>query len=127
MKKHYFLIFLVIIVLFFLIASKFTKPVEILYFYNNKCIVSKTTNKILYDVQQKFGNKVQIKFIEISMFPGDKSDSNETAELREKYKIRGTPVMIINGREYRKAYEMDDVIKEICKNFLLPPLECFIY
>lgn len=119
-----YLVILAIIILYFII-SEFSGPVEILYFYNEKCIVSNIVDEIMNKTKDTFKNKVEIKYFEVSIFSGDNPEDNETTILKKKYNIQGTPVLIINEKEYNKAYEFKKISKEICDSFLVWPKECF--
>ena len=54
-----------------------------------------------------------------SMYEGDPEDSDQVKILRERYNIKGVPVIIINGKEYKNKFEWDEFKAEICKNLII--------
>jgi protein-disulfide isomerase len=77
------------------------------------------------EVSNDFKDRVNITTIKINMFEGDLPDTEDIKQLREQYKIYGAPTIIINGKEFTRAYTIDNLRKEICREFLIKPLVCF--
>jgi len=100
------------------------QTIEIIYFTHPNCLLVNKTDKILSEIKEDFGDRVQIKEIKISMYPDDSPDTDEIKKLRERYQVYGVPEIIISGKEFTKEYTKYNLKEEICKNFLIKPGEC---
>ncbi|MCX6822014.1 MAG: hypothetical protein NTW30_04525, partial [Candidatus Aenigmarchaeota archaeon] len=79
-----------------LLFSKYQK-VEIIYFTNPNCLLTKDTDQIIKEIKVDFGDKITTKEITMNMYPDDKPDTEEIKKLRDKYQVYGVPDIIING------------------------------
>ena len=118
---------IVIIIIFsisllFLIENQ--KPIGIIFFTNPGCLVSNQTDKVLEEIKNNFKDRVDIKEINVNMYNGDPTDSEEIRTLREKYQVYGVPELIINGREFTKKHTKDNIEDAICGNFIIKPEAC---
>lgn len=116
-------IILIVVVILLLIISPCQK-VGIIYFTNDKCIISIQTDRILENVRKDFGDRVIIREVKVNMYTDDPPDSEEIKELRAKYRVFGTPVIIINGKEFTEEFTRNNIEKEICNEFITKPSVC---
>ncbi len=122
-------VFSLIIISFFIhkmIYKTSDKTIEVLYFTNPKCQVSSTTEILIKEIQEEFGENVYVKKFFVSMYPDDPEDTEEVKKLKEDYKIYGIPVMIINGKEFKKEFTLKNLKREICRNFSINPKVCLV-
>ena len=121
--KIYVGIILTTLLIILFLFSKY-QTIEIIYFTNSKCLITKKTDKMVNEIKKDFGDRVNITQIEISMYPDDLPDTDEIKQLREKYQVYGVPEIIINGKEFTKEYTKDNLEEEICNNLLIKPEVC---
>jgi len=114
------IILVIAVTLFILIQQK----VEIIYFTNPSCNLVGNTDMILQDMREKFGDRVVIREIRVSMYENDPPDTLEIKKLREKYGVHGIPEIIINGKEFTKQFTKYEVEKAICDQFIINPSVC---
>lgn len=100
------------------------QKVDIIYFRNDKCILTTQSDRIIGETKEDFKNKVQIREINVNMYPEDKPDNEEIKELRDKYRVFGVPVIIINGKEFSREMIKDNLENEICNKFIIKPEVC---
>lgn len=117
------LIILTVLSIAFLLISPLQR-VKIIYFTNPSCIITHQTDRIIDKIKSDFGNRIQIREVKVSMYEGDPPDTEEIKELREKYRVYGVPVIIINGKEFTKEYTKHNLEEEICRNFIIKPGAC---
>lgn len=117
-------IILFLFITFFTVKNK-SQTIDIIYFTNPRCVISNQTDELIGEIKNDFKDRINITTIIVSMFEGDSPDTEEIKQLREQYKIYGAPVIIINGKEFTKAYTIDNLREEICEEFLIKPLVCF--
>jgi thiol-disulfide isomerase/thioredoxin len=118
------IVFLLIFAFVFLYRDS-KKTIQILYFFNPKCKVANVADESIAETQEKFQEKIEIRRFFVNMYEGDPEDSKEVKELRDKYHINGTPVIIVNGKEFKEEFTFENLKKEICRNFLIKPRVCF--
>ena len=116
-------ILLIISTLFLLMLTPYQK-LEIIYFRNDKCILTIQGDRTIEGVKEDFKNKVSITEINVKMYPEDKPDTEEIKELRDKYNVFGVPVIIINGKEFSRQLTKDNLENEICNKFIIKPEVC---
>jgi glutaredoxin len=100
------------------------QKLDIIYFRNDKCILTTQSDRSIEGVKEDFKNKVRIKEINVKMYPDDKPDTEEIKELRSKYNVFGVPVIIINGKEFSRQLTKDNLENEICNKFIIKPEVC---
>jgi glutaredoxin len=115
---------LLIIATIFLLMSTPRQKVDIIYFRNDKCIITTQSDRIMGEVKTDFNNKIRVKEINVNMYPEDKPDTEEVKELRSKYGVFGVPVIIINGKEFARELTKNNLENEICSKFIIKPRVC---
>ncbi|MEM5801232.1 MAG: hypothetical protein QW350_04195 [Candidatus Aenigmatarchaeota archaeon] len=110
---------IIISILFLIIFICFlNQKVEIIYFFNDGCIIVNDTNNILFLAEKEFQDKILIKKIDLF------NPKEDEKILIEKYNVKGVPTIIINGKEYIYDYNYTNFKFEICKNFVIKPVVC---
>lgn len=111
-------------ILLILIFFSKNQIVEIIYFTNPRCIVVNNTNDILREIKEEFKDRISIREIKVSMYENDLPDTPEIKWLRDKYHVFGVPDIIINGKKYTGKFNKEDIMDEICRNFIIEPEVC---
>ena len=106
------------------IFKSIPRKVEILYFYNPKCRAGEITNDLIEKTEDYFVDKVSIQKFFVNMYENDPEDSEQVKILREEYNIKGVPVIIINGKEFKKKFEWKELKGEICRNIIIKLSVC---
>ena len=109
------------ITLFFLFQDQ---TVEIMYFTNPKCLLTKNTDSIIEEMKLDFGDRIKVREIKVNMYPDDQPDTEEIKMLREKYQVYGTPSIIIDDEEFTLSFTKDNLKKTICERFIIKPVVC---
>ncbi len=130
MKKHLgariFLVIPLLTIFYIILSLGSRETVNIIYFYNSKCIVHVQADSVVSEAEERFGRRINVTRIFASGFQGDPEDSPEVKDLRERYNAVGVPVIIIGNEEYKKSYDFGNFRMEICKQFKIKPIECMI-
>jgi glutaredoxin len=97
-----------------------SRIVNLIYFRRESCIIVKSTDRIMKELEENFGEDLKIRTIDLD----DEKLSNNDKRLIQEHDIIGVPVILINGKEYTEEFTKDEIEKSICKNFLIKPEEC---
>lgn len=119
-------VFLLPLVGYLLSSLRSNETVDIIYFYNPRCIVHNQTESIISQAKDKFGDKLNVTRIFASGFAGDPEDPHDIVDLRKRYNAVGVPTIVVGGDEYTKSYNFRNFKSEICKHFKVKPIQCFI-
>jgi hypothetical protein len=109
---------IVLILLVFAFLYLYNQKVEIIYFYNQGCLVSNETDVLIEKIQDDLGDKV--KMTRIDLF---NPKINET-KLVERFGVKGVPTIVINGKIYPYEYNYTIFKREVCRNFVFKPEKC---
>ncbi len=120
------IVFVLPLILYFILSLNVKEVINIIYFYNPRCIVHNQTEEIIAKAQEKFGNKINVTKIFANGFAGDPEDPEDVKLLREKYNAKGVPTIIINEQEYKRSYDFKNFKSDICRQFKIKPIQCFI-
>jgi thiol-disulfide isomerase/thioredoxin len=101
-----------------------TKKVEILYFRNEKCVLVQNTDRIIQEAKEIFNDRIEVKIINVKLYPSEPEDPKDVKILREKYGVIGLPEIIINGKKFTKDFTRENLLSEICNNFIVKPGAC---
>lgn len=104
--------------------TSFQEKVEILYFRNDGCPIVTTTDPLINQAIDEFGDKISVRRIEAQLNPSDPEDTDEIKMLREKYDVIGLPEIVINGKKFTKSFNKTNLFTEICNNFIVKPQVC---
>lgn len=110
-----------LIVLFFFDQNQ---KIKILYFTNPTCKIANDTDKIINELKEKFGDRLIVEEITVSMYSGDEPDDPKIKKLRETYNVQGVPTIIINGKEFTKPFTKNNLKEAVCREFLIKPKVC---
>jgi len=121
--KSIALIVLTILSISLFLFSQYQK-VEIMYFTNQKCLLTKNTDSIIEEMKLDFGDRIKVREIKVNMYPDDQPDTEEIKMLREKYQVYGTPDIIIEGEKFTMSFTKDNLMKKICERFIIKPVVC---
>ncbi|MBS3052772.1 MAG: hypothetical protein J4428_05375 [Candidatus Aenigmarchaeota archaeon] len=120
------IIFVLPLILYFLLSLNVKETINIIYFYNPRCIVHNQTETIMMKAKEKFGERINVTKIFANGFAGDPEDPEDVKLLREKYNATGVPAIVINEQEYKKSYDFKNFKSGICRQFKIKPIQCFI-
>jgi len=121
--KSVALIVLTILSITLFLFSRY-QTVDIIYFTNPKCLLTKNTDIIIEEMKLDFGDKIKVREIKVNMYPDDQPDTEEIKMLREKYQVYGTPDIIIAGEKFTMSFTKDNLKKTICERFIIKPGAC---
>jgi len=107
-----------------LFLSSRYQTVEIIYFTNPKCLLTKNTDSIIEEMKLDFGDKIKVREIKVNMYPTDQPDTEEIKMLREKYQVYGTPDIVIDSEKFTMSFMKDNLKKKICERFIIKPEVC---
>ena len=96
----------------------YTKKVEIIYFYDERCVISNMTDEIIDEIEAEFGDRVRIK--RVNAF----NPEGEDKVLVKRFDVKGVPVIVIDGRIYPYEYNYTILKNEVCKRFVFKPEKC---
>lgn len=122
-KRKIGFITLVLIILTFVVIDYRYKSmfVEVIYFRKSSCIIISDTDKLMEEIENKFGNELKIRTIDLD---NEENLTEDDKALEERYQVVGVPEIIINGKEYTREFTKEKLEKEICKRFLIKPEAC---
>jgi hypothetical protein len=100
------------------------EKVDILYFRNDRCTLIRNTDNMIAEAEKRFGYRVNITTMNVSLYPDDPKDSEEVRQLREKYNVIGLPEIVINGQKMTTEFTGTNLFSEICNNLRTKPLVC---
>lgn len=115
MFKKILLVFLILCGMFFYFL---TERVEIIYFYNEDCILINQTDTLVENSMKDFGKKIKLTKID----PFNPKENEHI--LISKYNANSVPLIIINGELYVYEYNYTLFKNEICKKLIFKPKEC---
>ena len=121
LNKKWLYLFILFMIMFSTITFYFHRKVEILYFRNEKCRITQTTDSLLQEAIKDFDGKIEVKTYEANF--SISSDPPLVRQLREKYKIVGLPEILVNGRKLGK-FTKENLYNQICNNLILKPGVC---
>ena len=90
----------------------------ILYFTNPACRPAHRVDELMHEIKKEFNDSIELRWYNVAIFEGER-EAEEVKRLREKYKVYGVPFIVINGEPLRKAYTKENLIREICKHFII--------
>ncbi|MDI6826812.1 MAG: hypothetical protein QMD36_06585 [Candidatus Aenigmarchaeota archaeon] len=117
------MIFTGVLLLAILLFSLYQR-VDIIYFTNPKCLLTKNTDRIIEEVKEDFGDKVRVREIIVNMYEDDRPDTEEIKQLREKYQVYGVPEVIIDGKKFTLNFTKYNLETKICEKFVIKPEVC---
>lgn len=100
------------------------QKVEILYFRNDECPIVKSTDVLINQAIDEFGDRISVRTINAQLYTNEPEDSEEIKRLRERYNVIGLPDIIINGKKLTKKFDRNNLFSEICNNFIVKPEAC---
>ncbi len=117
------LVILIFIILTFVVITLRNKSmtVNVIYLRKSSCIIINQTDRIMEEFEDKFGSELSIKTVDLDH---EQNITKEDRDMINKYQIIGIPLIIINGKEYRKGFTEKNIKREICRSFLIKPEEC---
>lgn len=107
-----------------LFLSSRYQTVEVMYFTNPKCLLTKNTDSIIEKMKLDFGDKIKVREIKVNMYADDQPDTEEIKMLREKYQVYGTPDIVIDSEKFTMSFTKDNLKKKICERFIIKPEAC---
>lgn len=116
MKSYIF----VIIAIFISYILFYNQKVEIIYFFNNGCIISNFSEIIIKDIEKNMGKNVNVIYVD-----GFSPKSDLENMLIQKYNVNSVPIIIIDGKIFSGEFNYDSIKTHVCKRFIIKPKGCF--
>jgi thiol-disulfide isomerase/thioredoxin len=129
-KKGPIFFFLLLIFFAFILLQKIKEgkvayeKIEVLYFRNDKCPLVYDTDRIIQEAKEIFNDRIEVKIINARLYPSEPEDPEDVKILRERYGVIGLPEIIINGKKFTKDFTRENLLIEICSNFIVKPGVC---